>query len=262
MKWQIKLLVGLVIGIIAYLVGNWVPIDYLRPTVTPSTVNSGEFCNIIIGFVSAIVTFLAVVVALFKEDIRKIWNYSKLDITNPAENIKEVIPPITDSQSDSSETHLEAQKYESCIEIHNIGNVPSIGAELYLERLTFSGPGYTTAQIIETSSVPISWSGSEKASIIIPPEGKKLVKIVELFGPVKQSLPTGEVITNPPVLRIGNAESDSNFNNGKWIGAFVIYSQNEKSVRFDVEIEWNGRWEKRLTEMKRYLKIERKKLIK
>jgi len=260
MKWYFKLLIGIAIAITAYLIGNWVPISYLRPTVTPATINSGEYCNIIIGFVSAIVTFLAVIVALFKEDIRKIWNYSKLNIASPTENIKEIIPPISDSQTDTSETHLEAQRYESSIEIHNIGNIPSLGAELYLERLTFSGPGYTTAQVIETSSSPISWSGAEKSSIIIPPDGKKLVKIVELQGPVRQSQPSGELITKPPVLKIGNVESESNFNNGKWIGAFVIYSQNEKSSKFEVEIEWNGRWEKRLTEMKRYLKIESKKI--
>lgn len=256
MRWQIKIGIGLVIAILAYLIGNWVPIEYLKPNIVKSDLKSAEYYTIVISSISAIVTFLAVIVALFKDDIRKIWNYSKIEIKIPTENIKERTSSSNDSQSDSSESHIEARKYESRIEISNIGNISTIGAELYLEKLTFEGLGYATIQTIETTGVPLCWSGSDKTTIIIPPEGRKLVKIFELISPEKQSLPNGENTTVPAQLKIGNIDNNHEFSNGKWIGTFVLYSQNAKPVRFSVKIEWNGRWEKRLTEMKQYLKID------
>ena len=58
------------------------------------------------------------------------------------------------------------------------------------------------------------------------------------------------------MIRIGNVENPVEYDKGKWIGTFGLYSQNAKPLRFQVEVEWSGKWEKRLTEMKRFLKIE------
>ncbi len=256
MKWYKKIGIGLGIALLAYLIGNWIPIELLKPNIVKADIKTADFYRIVLSSISAIVTFLAVFVALFKDDIRKYWNYSKIEIRNPSENIKERTSTSSDSQSDSSEKHIEAKKYESSIEIHNVGNISAIGAELYLEKLTFEGTGYTSIQNIETSGVPLYWSGSEKSTIIIPPEGRKLVKIVELNCPEKHSLPTGDKSTIPAKLQIGNIENNPEFKNGKWVGTFVLYSQNAKPLRFSVNIDWNGRWEKRLAEMKKYLKID------
>jgi hypothetical protein len=256
MKWYYKIGIGLAIGLIAYLVGNWIPISYLRPKIVETDVDSSQYLSIVISSISAIVTFLAVIVALFKEDIRKFWEYSSLNVSIPENNIIEKLNTQSSSAQSSEEIHLEAQFYNSRIVINNSGNISAVGAELYLEKLEFKNEGYTTMQNIETSGSPLNWSGTDKISIIIPPGGKKPVDIVELVAPEKQSLPDGEDITIPSKLIIGNVKNLADFDKGKWTGTFGLYSQNAKPLRFQVVVEWSGRWEKRLTEMKKFLKIE------
>ena len=256
MKWYYKLLIGLIVAMIAYIIGNWIPISYLRPDITKSQINSGEYLTIVIGLISAIVTFLAVIVALFKEDIRKKWEYSRLSVAIPDNSIIEKLVSQSEITQSSEDKHLEAQQYQSHIEINNIGNIPAIGAEIYLEKLEFTNEGYTNTQYIETSGSPLNWSGTEKYSVIIPPGGRKQVNIVELVGPEKQSLPDGEKTSIPTKLKIGNVDNPQDYTKGKWTGTFGLYSQNAKPLRFQVNVEWSGKWEKRLTEMTRFLKIE------
>ena len=85
------------------------------------------------------------------------------------------------------------------------------------------------------------------------------MKSWNLTSPLKQSSPGGEDQTIPSKLTIGNINIKPEMNNGIWEGTFVLYPQNSKPVRFIVIIEWKGKWEKRLTEMKSCLKIEIKK---
>lgn len=256
MKWYTKIGIGLVIAIIAYIIGNWIPLDFLRPNIVETEANSSQFLSIAISSISAFVTFLAVIVALFKEDIRKYWEFSNLKVTIPSNNIVEKLNSQSGTAQSSEDIHLEAQLYHSRIEIINAGNLPAIGAEIYLEKLEFNNEGYTNTQFIETSGSPLNWNGTDKFSVIIPPGGRKLVDIVELIGPEKQSLPDGEKTTIPSKLIIGNVSNPQDYTKGKWTGTFGIYSQNAKPLRFQVVVEWSGKWEKRLAEMKRFLKIE------
>ena len=256
MKWYNKIGIGLLIALIAYLIGNWIPIELLKPNIVKTDVESSHFLSIVISAIAALVTFLAVIVALFKEDIRKFWEFSSLTVSIPDNNIVEKLNAQSGSVQTGEDVHLEAQFYHSRIEIKNSGNISAIGAELYLEKLEFKNETYTNTQYIETSGSPLNWSGTEKFSIIIPPGGKKLVDIVDLIAPEKQSLPDGEKTIIPAKLKIGNVENPKEFNKGKWTGTFGLYSQNAKPYRFQVFVEWSGKWEKRLTEMKIFLKID------
>lgn len=256
MKWYTKIGIGLIIGINAYIIGNLIPLDFLKPNIVESDVDSSQFLSIAISSISAFVTFLAVIVALFKEDIRKFWEYSSLKVSIPSNNIVEKLNSQSATAQSSVDVYLEAQLYHSRIEINNSGNIPAIGAEIYLEKLEFKNEGYTNTQFLETSGSPLNWNGTDKFTVIIPPGGRKLVDIVELIAPEKQSLPDGVNTIIPSKLIIGNVTIPQEFNKGKWTGTFGLYSQNAKPLRFQVVVEWSGKWEKRLTEMKKFLKIE------
>lgn len=256
MNWKAKLSISLSIGIIFYILGNVIPFRYLQFEIEFSKLKTPELYTILINVTVAFVTFLAVIVALFKEDIRKIWEYARIEVHIPENYIFEKLNADVVSQKSEEDKHLEAQKYISRIEILNSGNISAFGTELYLEKLEYKSSAFTEVQEIETTGIPLSWSGIDKSSIIIPPSGKKMAEIVELSAPDKQSLPNGEHITIPPKLVIGNINIKADMNNGLWLATFVLHSQNTKSVRFITEIEWKGKWEKRLTEMKNCFKIE------
>ncbi len=98
MKWYLKVGIGISIAIIAYLIGNWIPIKYLNPTIDFTSIKSAEYYGLIISSISAFVTFLAVVIALFKDDIRKKWIFSKIELSIPEENFFEVLNSDTEGQ--------------------------------------------------------------------------------------------------------------------------------------------------------------------
>ena len=161
MKWYWKIGIGLIIGIIAYLIGNWIPIKHLTPDIEIIKVNSSDYLKIIISSISAIVTFLAVIVALFKEDIRKFWEFSDLQVSVPDNSIVEKLNSQSSSSQKDQEVHLEAECYNTRIEIVNSGNISSISSEIYLEKLEFNTEGFTNPQQIETSGSPLNleWNG-------------------------------------------------------------------------------------------------------
>lgn len=254
MKWYSKLSIGFILAIIGYLIGNLIPIEYIKPKIISTDIETPEYYGILISSVSAIVTFLAVVVALFKEDIRRLWAYSNIVISIPDENFVEVLKTnVSDTSKD--EQLLEAGEYKCNIQIKNSGNISALGVEIYLETLTFSSTAYPTSQIIETSGIPLDWNDVSENRINLPPEGNKRLCVIELKAPESQSLPSGENTYVPSKLFIAGIETSPDFKNGKWIGTFVIFSSNTKPIRIKLEIEWNGRWEKRVTEMKNHLNI-------
>ena len=255
MKWYKKIGIGLAISIIAYIIGNLVPISYLKPSVKQTEIESAEFLGIVISSISALVTFLAVLIALFKEDIRKWWEYSKIEVSIPEENFREVLK----SSIDSPNQPLEADRYDCKIEVYNSGNISAMGLEMQLESLVYSGVDFPTAQIIESYGHSIFWDGKNESKITLPPEGRKSISILGLSAPEQQSSPEGDEVTIPSKLNIAGLDNPDDFKRGKWTAAFAIFSTNAKPIRFTMEIDWNGRWENRVTEMKNHLKIELKK---
>lgn len=259
MKWYYKFGIGLGIAIIAYLIGNIIPIKYLSPTIEFTTIKSAEYYGLIVSSISAFVTFLAVIIALFKEDIRKKWIFSKIEVSIPEENFFEVLNSSIGNTTDNTNQALEAVKYNCKIEIFNSGSISAMGLEIQLESLIFKGTDYPTPQIIETFSRSLSWNGNGETKINISPEGKKTISILELTAPEQQSSPEGDNLTIPAKLNIADIDNYPDFKKGKWTGSFAIFSTNAKPVRFTIEIVWNGRWQKRASEMKNNLKIDLKK---
>jgi hypothetical protein len=250
-----KIALGIVLSILMYLIGNWLPLKYFKPNIVDIPIEKVEYYKLLISSVSTTITFLAVLVALFKDDLREFWKFPKIVFNYPSAMTVEITSEPNNSESGEM---LQATKYISRMEVYNSGNLPTMNAEIYLEKLEFTPKDSTIPQHIETSGTPIKWNGSNSESIIIPPGGKKLINIVEITAPEKTSLPDSEKTNKPPVLNIGNISNSKEKTKGKWKAMYSLYAQNHKATSFTIEIEWNGLWKGRLTEMSNYYKIEKK----
>jgi predicted PurR-regulated permease PerM len=62
MRWYYKLLIGLGFATVGYIIGNIIPLEFLRPIVVSSEIKSADYYQIIIGTISAFVTFIAVII--------------------------------------------------------------------------------------------------------------------------------------------------------------------------------------------------------
>jgi hypothetical protein len=262
MKWYTKLFILVILIFIGYILGNCLPFIMLSPTVVAKEINSSEYYQLIIKSISTLATLLAVIVALFKEDIRKLWVYSKLEVLVPEENFTEVLKQNTgDSENTGNSSKLlEANQYSCIVEIINTGRVLATDVEIYLESLAFNGQQYKVDQSFEIIPSYIKWDNNSSNKINLPPEGKKRLCIAELFAPKSQVSTTGQNtgkdnVTTPKLI-IGGIDNKSEFKNGKWTGVFVLHSSSTKPIRFILEIDWNGQWEKRVIEMKKHLIIK------
>jgi hypothetical protein len=248
-----KLIFGFIILIVGYIIGTIVPLEYLKPNIIQKDLNSGEFYTIVINSFSVIVTTLAVIVALFKEDIRKYWEFASLDIS--FKDGKELHEILEDEKTNTPSNINKATKYESVILIANKGKLPARNCELYLERLTFKNSQYVSNQDIPIVGIALEWWGKNERTILIPSTGKAYIGVCEIYPPQDHSFGTSESSpseTSTPIkpkILFGNVESPSIYESGTWEAIFVLYSENAKPVKFTIEITWNGEWKHRLADM-------------
>ncbi|MEB2782889.1 hypothetical protein U3A58_21090 [Algoriphagus sp. C2-6-M1] len=251
----LKIGILLICVLIGYSIGNYLPIEAFKPSFTDDSLSKGEYYRLVVSIISASITFLALVIALFKDDIREQWKRPRISFTLPEKHTVEDTDSALDSES-GAET-IKAKRYVTKIEITNSGNLPALSCEMYLDKLEFIPKDTSISQHIECSSAPLEWNGTESSTIIIPPGGKKLLDIVEVTAPEKVSTPDSEKTNNKTQLLIGTIPNSKDQPKGKWKAKFSLYAQNHTPVSFEIEVEWNGVWKNRLTEFKSQFQIKK-----
>ena len=250
-----KITIVVVAIFFGYVLGNNLPIDFLKPNLTDDNVTKSDYYKLIISLISAFITFCAVIVALFKDDFRELWKHPKIEFQVPVNITIEDIDSPENAKSES--TFIQANRYISRIEVHNKGNLPALNAEIYLEKLEFIPKESTISQHIETPGSALKWNATESISIIIPPGGKKLINVVEITAPENTSLPDSAKTNKPSNLIIGNIINTTEREKGKWKATFSLYAQNLKPISFEIIVEWTGLWKNRLTEFNNQYKISK-----
>ncbi len=253
LKFRHILILILLLIIFGYILGQLLPIDCLKPNLVNKDISLNDLYSRIIAIFGTTVTFLAVVVALFKEDIRKIWDKADLLICFRDDN---VLHEILDNETSSS--NYKAKKYESILLIKNQGTLAAKSCEIYLERLQFKSATFPNLQDIKLTGQPLYWHNNSNTSILIPATGKATVSILEIISPESQSVPTEQAGSSTPLpkLKISDSESPSEFVNGTWIAQFIVYSENARPIEHLVTISWNSKWEHRLSEMSKSVRIQ------
>lgn len=242
--------------LVGYIIGNYFPIEILKPNFPETdTLSKSEYYRFIVSIISALITFCAVMVALFKDDLREYWKRPKLIFSEPSQMTTEEFN--NNSETGSSTDTLVANKYISRIEIKNNGNLPSINTEIFLEKLEFKEKDTNILQAIECYGKPLEWNGSESTSMVLPAGAKKLIDIVTITSPEKISRPDSPTSKNPSKIIIGGIQNTKEQIKGTWYATFGLYSQNHSPISFKIEMEWTGIWKPRLTEFKTQYQIKK-----
>lgn len=253
-KKYFKFLALIILSIIAYAIGNYFPIEILKADYPETDVlNKSEYYRFIVSIISAFITLCAVLVALFKDDLREYWKRPRLIINEPSQI---TIEDLNDYENSPTNSALIANKYISRIEIKNNGNIPSINTELFLEKLEFKAKESTIIQQIECYGKPMQWNGSDSKAMVLPVGAKKIVNIVNVMAPESISKPDSHIYKTPSKIIIGGIPNHKETNKGTWYATFGLYSQNHSLVSFKIEIEWTGVWKPRLTEFKSQYQIK------
>lgn len=250
---------------LGYIIGQFVPVEYLHPKLISTDINTNDYYTRLITIGGIISTLLAIIIALFKEDIRRLWEYSSLEIEIKYSDkiLCEILDVNNSDESSDSTQNIKAIKYELPIVVKNTGKLPAKNCEIYIDKLEFKNSSFTYYQEIPSTGIALDWWGKNQKAILIPPSGKSQITIVEIFSNEVSTDDMGNALTKESLkIKFGNIDSPPKYKSGTWVAHFVIYSENTKPIKYIIELEWNGKWEQRLTEMtSKNIKIHRSQCI-
>ncbi len=259
MKFRYVILLSIVVLLIGYLLGQFVPWDLLHPIVSTKEITMNDYYTRLISIIGAGATILATLVALFKEDIKRLYEYASLEVEFKHKDfITEILEAETSGSSSSGNSSLSAKKYELIIFVNNKGRLAARSCQIYLEHLSLKNNSYPQPKEFQTTGKPLQWIGKPDPNIIIPSTAKTFVSIVEILSP--QSEIVGAESTNKsqlkPQIKIAGLDIATQNLNAVYFCTFMIYSENATPVEFKLELTWNGKWEQRLTEMKNCITVK------
>jgi hypothetical protein len=208
------------------------------------------FMRITIMVLSSLVTVLAMIVALFKEDIRGIFIKPKLDL-NKENKLNEVTQR-------TGQNNVEAMSYHYTTFVHNTGNIPAKEVEVYLTSLKHKKNSEQNYKEIEIDSIPLTWKNSESKQIMIPRNSRKSLILFQILPPSDVSTPDQPPpnASNQSQIQIGTNKYSVDVENAEWNVLFSIYADNAKPINIRLTISWNGKWESRLTEMNTQISVK------
>lgn len=236
--------------ILGYFLGLYFSSDYLKPEIINNQINLNDFYTRLIGVISSIITLCAVLVALFKEDLRKIWENVSLEV-------KTVNKLVENLDKDSSDNDVKVSSYLNKIIITNKGKLSAKNCILNLKELSFQGKDDPKEQNIPIDHLG-NLLGTTDNDLIIHSLGSKEIKIIEILSPGSQIISSNSRFEPQltPMLSFGNFRNPSTYLKGIWIAKFLLLSENAKPVEIEIYLNWNGEWHNRITEMDKIITIK------
>ena len=229
-----------------------------------------EFWTLFWSAASAIGTVLAVIVALFKEEIVRIYKRAEL-LIETADKLQffEELENTTSVETNRSVPQV-ASKYALRVPVKNIGKIAARSCEIELEAVEIKENGSPNFVPYKLKESCLLWNDiNSNANVTIKSTGTKHFTLFEIVNPAS-NLQDGDSLSNenngvkqsinvPPTINIGNIAIIPKSTNSIYLILFCINCENSKCVRLQLEIDLNHKWEPRYTEMEKNIKLSIKK---
>ena len=205
-----------------------------------ATISTWEVFYYIISFFGVIGTFLAVVVALWKEEILSRWHKAKLKVE---------IKGLDFSSNPES-------KFYGLITVSNSGKYLASNCRIFIKSLRYGRFEDEIATIPLRGNLAVNWNGDEYRDLV--PGGQHSVSLFCVKQSGDETTPlekTGDpVIDFWGILPLSTAQRS----NGCWIIDYCIsYNNNTSLENFSIKIQWNGQWNSKKREMEKNLKFKK-----
>jgi hypothetical protein len=240
--WQIirKYWVWLLVGLIS--IG--IPITILW--LIESTESRTTLIYYTFEIVGGVGTFYAVIIALFNNDLQKLYHSPNIHLDLcPADALG------VDSLSQGRQ--LQVNKYYRNIVVNNTGDVQATDCEIYIDSISVGN------HVIQ-EEVKLKWSG-EIERTFIPAGGHRVISFIEVKPPLSYS-----TSAEAPAQANNNDNRGLLFINGQQISAdcyntdllvtIAIYSASiAKPIRKSICVRYDGQWSANQAEMERFINI-------
>ena len=243
MKIRIRyfLLLLLVSILLGYIFGCLWPLGSIMYTLSDNTVDRGQNLDNFISIFVALFTLLAVIVALFKDEI--VGNFKSVDINVDVlcDTVEEY---LNESQGNGDPT---VAKFYNQIVFRNKGNINALDCELLLEKISFKSQTDLLPRSINILKNKVLISGQERT--YIPKNGghreADLIEITTSEDPNGNKKNQLLIADNPVPSRAGT-----------WTVECCLNMSNASIKHCQFEIVWDGNWH----EHKNNMQIQIKKI--
>lgn len=202
----------------------------------------------------SIFTLFAVIVALFNNEIRKLFFRAKCIV-----KIEELQEELQDLFSDDE--NLRAQSYYCRFNIKNIGNQAVEDCRLVLTDLKYKGEKKNNFRDVKITPNKnnIFWGYPMIEETTIYSGETKRVTVFKIYPKKTGEGTPDKNTTHQQFIQIMGCHFNENTNkNGTWIATYNLRNKRSILCQFDVEIFWSGKWHNRLSEMKNEVSINKK----
>jgi hypothetical protein len=213
-----------------------------------------QFSGLELSYTSSFVTLLAVVVALLKDELKWwLWAKRKISVKQKSQNY------LSEKISSTSIEDVRAEMYEVVIYVINTGSLHIDKCHVSLSELQYlDANNYATE--VDFISQNLHWYSKKDAVIPLHSKGKGEISLIQIKS--NDAGTVGEGQSQSPKLFIGEVETEMPKDNIpltgiiKWIATFMIYYDTHSPIEYKIEIGWDGKWQNRLTEMKKHVTIK------
>lgn len=209
----------------------------------------------IIYYIAAVITAFgtvgAVLVALFKEKIVRLFTCPNLLLTMKDEK-------CFSEDVDSEQQNPTSSQYLGILTVNNQGNIVATGCEVFIEKVQYAKTRDKRMKDITDaeSKRKLTW---EAPRVEVPVNIPKQVMLFKIDKPNAYGTPSAS--NNPQGVRShlqlnGMKLRDNMSEKGVWEITYYISNQETGHTRFRLTIDWNGEWKARKTEMADVLKVK------
>lgn len=251
---EIKILKSLLkyfsLFLIGYIFGNLIPFYYILPVIDKKglEVETYQFYDFYIKIIAALVTFSAVVVALFREEIRRLFLYHKILIRPHSNSFLTEVISEQSTLITSDESIKSAEKYELILFATNEGKISAKECFVCVEEVKYKKTDIDDEKILEIFNIPLKWIGVVDSKITISKSAKVSFSGLLLTNEKKHEKGT-KANRSDPLLLIGDTNLSKKYKSGIWYVTYVIYSADYEPHRYCLQVNWDGKWKPRLADL-------------
>lgn len=197
------------------------------------------------AIISAFGTLGAVVVALFKEKIIRMFSRPEISLQLEDNSFSEEV--------DTEQQIPVSNQYYGKLIVKNNGNVMATGCEIFIEEVKYAKSKEKNLRDITDANTKkkLDW-GADKVDI--PISIPKQIILFTIDTPNTYGTPNSSELSNCSLNLNGMKLKDNHSKKGYWEICYYISNTETDHKRFKLTIEWTGEWKTRKTEMLECLK--------
>lgn len=253
-------LIVIILTVLTYFFAHVFPIEKMKPTIVSRDITLNEILTRIFQLLAALATLIAAFVALFRDELRRIFTEKHSIIVDLYKENEKVVFENTNNEV----INKKALAYYSTLKIYNGSNIYLKGCELYIENITCSNDSALQPNKILKGFKPTNWEYWKELKILIPIQGSAFHTIFILESPesnivspdqAKKQTDEGKQ-SSTPILRIDGNEIP--FKEGvpnTIIIDYLLCVENSTAKKFSVTIKWVAKWENRLDDLGKLINV-------